>query len=72
MVQAKSAALRLHTSESPMGMELDGYQWTLFLSGHTERHVKQMREVKSHPDFPLVGKGSISLAPLFNDPSEGE
>ncbi len=32
--------------------ELDAYQWIIFLSAHTERHVKQILEVKANPDFP--------------------
>jgi DinB family protein len=51
LVRSDAGALRTHVAESPIG-DLDGYQWTLFISGHTERHVMQMREVKSHPDFP--------------------
>jgi hypothetical protein len=43
--------LRSHSSPSPFG-DLDAYQWILFLSGHTERHVLQMREVMARPDFP--------------------
>lgn len=34
------------------GTEVDAYLWIAFLSAHTERHVKQILEVKSHPDFP--------------------
>lgn len=30
----------------------DGYQWMLFLAAHVERHLKQVREAKDHPDFP--------------------
>lgn len=32
--------------------ELDAYQWIIFLSAHTERHVKQILEVKANPNFP--------------------
>lgn len=32
--------------------ELDGYQWIIFLSAHTERHVKQILEVKANANFP--------------------
>ncbi len=31
---------------------MDGYQWILAAAGHTERHVKQMLEVKADPHFP--------------------
>lgn len=30
----------------------DGYQWMLFLCAHAERHLKQIQEMKDHPDFP--------------------
>jgi hypothetical protein len=43
--------LRNHFSQSPFGT-LDGVQILLFMSGHTERHVKQMEEVIAHTDFP--------------------
>lgn len=32
--------------------ELDAYLWIAFLSAHTERHVKQILEVKANPGFP--------------------
>jgi hypothetical protein len=31
---------------------MDGYQWILAVAAHTERHVKQILEVKAHPNFP--------------------
>jgi hypothetical protein len=34
------------------GMEMDLYQMVLMISAHTERHVKQMREVKAAAGFP--------------------
>lgn len=34
------------------GTELDAYLWIAFLSAHTERHVKQILEVKSSAGFP--------------------
>ena len=30
----------------------DGYQWLLLAAGHTERHTKQILEVRAHADFP--------------------
>lgn len=44
--------LRDHAIDSPLGAQLDGYQWLLFISAHTVRHTKQIEEVKAHPDFP--------------------
>ncbi len=34
------------------GFELDLYQMLFMISAHTERHVKQMREVMADPNFP--------------------
>ncbi len=31
---------------------LDGFQWLVFMAAHTERHVKQLNEVKADPAFP--------------------
>jgi hypothetical protein len=31
---------------------LDAYQWLLLISGHTERHLAQILEVKADPNFP--------------------
>jgi hypothetical protein len=44
--------LRAHAVDSPMGMKLDGYEWMLLIAGHSERHTKQMLEVKADPKFP--------------------
>ncbi len=43
--------LRNHYGQLPFGT-IDGLQIVLFMSGHTERHVKQMEEVIEHEDFP--------------------
>ena len=34
------------------GQEIDAYLWIAFLSAHTERHVKQILEVKANANFP--------------------
>ncbi len=44
--------LRDHALESPLGKKLDGYQWLLFLAAHSERHTKQINEVKADANFP--------------------
>jgi len=44
--------LRDHALDSPLGQKLDGYQWVLFIAAHSERHTKQMLEVKAGPNFP--------------------
>jgi len=44
--------LRDHATDSPFGKKLDGYEWILFIAAHSERHTKQIQEVKSNPSFP--------------------
>jgi hypothetical protein len=48
----KTPDLRQHVSDSPLGMKLDAYEWVLFLTAHSERHLKQILEVKADPNFP--------------------
>jgi hypothetical protein len=31
---------------------MDGYQWALAAGAHTERHAKQILEIKADPNFP--------------------
>jgi hypothetical protein len=50
-VEKTQEPLRHHVSPGPFG-ELDAYQWILFLSGHSERHILQIQEIKARPDFP--------------------
>lgn len=44
--------LREHVVDSPLGQPLDAYEWLLFMGGHSERHTKQILEVKADPNFP--------------------
>lgn len=44
--------LRDHAVDSPIGMKLDGYQYVLFIAAHSERHTKQILEVKADPNYP--------------------
>ena len=46
-----TAGLRDHVMESPMG-KLDGYEFVLLVAAHSERHTKQINEVKADPNFP--------------------
>ena len=46
-----TADLREHVADSPLG-QLDGYEWLLFIGAHSERHTKQMLEVKADAGFP--------------------
>jgi len=44
--------LRDHASDSPLGKKLDAYEWVLFIAAHSDRHTKQINEVKADPNFP--------------------
>jgi hypothetical protein len=44
--------LRAHAIDSPIGKKLDGYEWVLFIAAHSERHTKQILEVKADTNFP--------------------
>lgn len=44
--------LREHATDSPLGRKLDAYEWILFIGAHSERHTKQIEEVKADPNFP--------------------
>jgi hypothetical protein len=48
----KSATgMRDHVMDSPMG-KLDAYEFVLLIAAHSERHTKQINEVKADPNFP--------------------
>jgi hypothetical protein len=44
--------LRAHVVAHPALGPLDGYQWILTVAAHTERHTKQILEVKADTRFP--------------------
>jgi hypothetical protein len=44
--------LRDHAVDSPLGSKLDGYQFVLLIAAHSERHTKQILEVKADPNYP--------------------
>jgi len=44
--------LRAHVTDSPMKVPLDAYEWLLFIGAHSERHTKQILEVKADANFP--------------------
>ena len=50
-MKTSEADFRNHFKEMPFGT-IDAYQMVLFMAGHTERHVKQMEEVKADENFP--------------------
>ena len=44
--------LREHLADSPFGQKWDAYEFLLFGAAHSERHTKQINEVKADPNFP--------------------
>ena len=46
-----AAGLRDHVMDGPVG-KMDGYEFILFIAAHSERHTKQIEEVKADPNFP--------------------
>ncbi len=48
----KTPDLRTHAADSPLGAKLDAYEWILFIAAHSERHTKQINEVKADPNYP--------------------
>jgi hypothetical protein len=51
-VRTTNDDLRDHFGPHPMLGTLDAYQWILLISAHSERHTKQIEEVKADPNFP--------------------
>src|SRR5690606_7059822 len=51
-VKSTQDDLRNRYQQLPFGI-VDAYQILLFMSGHTERHIKQMEEVMNDKDFPM-------------------
>ena len=51
-VQNTNDDLRDHFGPHPALGTLDAYQWILLISAHSERHTKQIEEVKADPNFP--------------------
>jgi len=49
---ADAKDLRSYVGPHPAFGELDAYTWLIFLSGHTQRHIAQIEEVKANPGFP--------------------
>jgi len=45
--------LRQHVStDNPFQQSMDAYDWLLFIAAHSERHTKQILEVRADPNFP--------------------
>ena len=50
-VNSTNEDLRNHMTQSPIGL-FDSYQMILFIGAHSNRHTKQINEVKADPNFP--------------------
>lgn len=50
-VKSTTEDLRNHVFQLPFG-SIDGYQFLLFMSAHSDRHTQQINEVKADPNFP--------------------
>jgi DinB superfamily len=48
----KTPDLRGHAAENPMGGTWDTYRFILLIAAHSERHTKQIEEVKANENFP--------------------
>lgn len=51
-IETTDISLRDYVSPHPAMKELDAYQWILLLAAHSERHLKQLQEVKDSPGYP--------------------
>jgi len=48
-----TADLRGHAADSPLGTKWDAYEFVLLIAAHSERHTKQIEEVRASPNFPV-------------------
>ena len=48
----KTPDLRGHATENPMGGKWDAHEFILLIAAHSERHTKQIEEVKANKNFP--------------------
>jgi len=46
------ADMRNTFMENPMMGMIDNFQWFLFMNGHADRHLAQLKEVKTDPAYP--------------------
>jgi hypothetical protein len=46
-----TSGMRDHVADSPLG-KLDAYEFVLLVAAHSERHTKQILEVKADPNYP--------------------
>lgn len=51
-IESDELDLRAYFMDHPLGMKLDAQQWFLFMVGHADRHMKQLKQVKDHAGYP--------------------
>ncbi len=51
-IRSTNDDLRDHFGPHPVLGMLDAYHWFLLISAHSDRHTKQIEEVKADPNFP--------------------
>ena len=51
-VEETKENLRVHFMDTPGMGPADAWQWLFFIAAHSERHNKQIEEVKADPNFP--------------------
>ena len=49
----RTTDLRGHAADSPLGTKWDAYEFVLLIAAHSERHTKQIEEVKASPGYPV-------------------
>jgi DinB superfamily len=47
-----TTGLRDHAVDGPIGAKMDAYEFVLLIAAHSERHTKQILEVKADPNYP--------------------
>ncbi|MCB0279077.1 MAG: DinB family protein [Calditrichaeota bacterium] len=52
LLQNTKTTLRQISGNNPVLGVIDGYQWFIFASAHTERHMEQINEIMNHQNFP--------------------
>lgn len=51
-METTDVSMRDYVRPHPAMKELDAYQWILLMAAHTERHLKQLQEVKDSSGYP--------------------
>jgi uncharacterized damage-inducible protein DinB len=53
-LRSTDAPLKDHVAMHPFIGEMTVYQWFVFIAGHTNRHVEQLKEVKANTKYPKI------------------